>query len=211
MVVLRPGNDDFDSSLITFSSLVKTDNGYCSEILYDNEPLYYQFNDCVIEEGSKNGACIIKHASKDYEFIEQSIRERLVDESHNMFKRGFTEDILVKMQSANFWLDKEYLDVPAYTKSGRRDVLRNGEGDVIFQCCCVIFEQSSWELVWRLIQIRQEESYEVDSNYLFVDDPEEEEEEEDEDRQLCDTDNGYESDNEHTEDNFMFVPKPDNE
>lgn len=209
MVVLRPGNDEFDSSLITFGQLTKSESGYCAEILYDSEPLYYQFNDCNVNYDNSGERYVVTNLSKDYEYIEEAIQKRLAEESHNMFKRGFTEEMLVKMREQMEWNINCPL-VSTYTKKGVKGCFIQGESDVIFQCCCVIFEQSSWKLVWKLIQIRQEQEDEVvvDPNYLFVDD---EDEEDREDNNYHDTDNGYESDNEHTEDAFMFVPKPDNE
>lgn len=208
MVVLRPGNDDFNPAYISFGPLTKNDSGYCAEILYNQEPLYYQFNDCLIEHGSSNDVYLVKNLSKDYESVEQAIRARLVQESHHMFKRGFTEEMLIKMQKHLCWTDEEYLQAPTYTKNGIKGTFVAGEGDVIFQCCCVVFEQSSWRLVWTLVQIRQDQEIEIraDPNYLFVDDPDEEE-----DQVVHHYEDGYESDNEQTEDNFTFVPNPDNE
>ncbi len=206
MVVLRPGNNVFDKDLITFGELTKNGNGYCAELLYDNNPLYYQFNDCYVGHGMDNETYVVEKLSKDYESIEQAIQERLVEESPNMFKRGFAEEMLLNMQKGGSLVDRDYPCVSTYTKRGTKSSFAPGESDVIFQCCCVVFEQSSWQIVWSLVQIRQEQDDAIDSNYLFVDDTEEDDNEEQEQEN---NEDGYESDNE--QENFMFVPKPINE
>lgn len=200
---MRPGHD-FDQSKIHFGQLKKIDGGYHTEILYENGPLYYQFNDCLVDYGSNGDSYIVKNLSSDYELVEQAIRRRLVEESHNMFRKGFTEEMLMNMQKALSWSEDEHCIVPTYTKNGVLGLFRAGEGDAIFQCTKLVFEQQSWRIVWRLIQIRQEQDVEVmvDPEYLFVDDPD------DETNQYED---GYESDSEHVEDGFMFMPKPESD
>ena len=212
MVVLRPGNDDIDQSKITFGPLTKEYSStydYSTKILYEGEPLYCQYDGYSMNDNF--ATFTLTKRGLDQESVENSIRNSLSEVSDDMFKNRFTVDMLSSMQKS------VYLDHLSYTGSSYDNCKvydleghlltyplssYSGLCDVIFRCERALFEQSSWKLKWSLVQIRRKAIRYGDSEYLFVDD-------------VCveaeSNHDGSEAGYEHTEENYMFVPKPNNE
>lgn len=199
MVVLRPGVDEIDTTLLAFGPLTKKDDSYTANIEYDGEMLFCQFDGWEYLGVNDEQMFNIQNKTTFNNYIEDAIRQKLVEDSQKMFKRGFTDQMLVEMQTSIF---SETDSMNMFPVVEAYDSLHNsveplaGCCDVIFCLESVEFKQTQWNINWTLKQIRVDNYRVIGQNYMFVDD------------KPIDDDH---SDNEHTDDNFMFVPNESNE
>ncbi len=188
--------DNIEGKDLTFGPLIKNDNCYITEILYKKDFLYYQIdgNQLKIDKETNKAFCIINQYENIFD-VESIIRKKLAEVSNQMFKRGFTEEILIKMQKPSF---SEGLSIYSHTEVFDMDGCRfvdytSGNCDIIIVCKNACFEQSNWKLTWEIRQIRQKRK--VSPSFMFLDQHDEQHEQDEQQEELT----------EHTD--YTFTPK----
>lgn len=192
MTTVVLNKDDLLPENITFSPLVAVgkENLYTTNILYNEKPLYLQVNEVYVSE--INDYNVHLSLPGELQEVHNTIRTRLAECSASLFKRTFTEEQLQKSESnsLNYSDDQvsgEFDKENIYVFDQNQNNLylpQVGNADAILTAS-IHFVRTSWSVDWKLNQLRQENKT-SSIEYLFRD---------------AEIDQGYESDEEHTNEN----------